>query len=322
MASILDYSTEAKYNIKAVTQRTDIQEVTIRAWERRYGLLEPQRASNGYRLYSERDIAILNWVKKQLGSGLSISSVAGEFTHGITNNIWPEAVISDKGPVPSRMGTEQDIEIMTHQFTQALMRIDERMASDILSEILGFVNLIHLFEWVLIPALVEIGALWERGKISVAVEHFASNLIQGKIQAIYHSLPLHAYAPKVMVGCAPDELHEIGSLMFATLLRDAGYRVEYLGPDVPLKDLAVYAGEEKPKILVISSTIQESAQLLAKFSIQLEKLAPRPIFGFGGAAFNRNPGLIKQTSGVYLGKSLPESLANVRSLVPLRRSPN
>jgi len=98
----------------------------------------------------------------------------------------------------------------------------------------------------LIPVLVEIGDRWERGDIGVAVEHFASQLIQGKIQAIYHSLPLHSGGPKILVGCAPDELHEIGSLMFATLLRDAGYRVEYLGPDIPLDDLALLCRRGKP----------------------------------------------------------------------------
>jgi Predicted cobalamin binding protein len=321
MTSILDYSPEAKYNIKAVSQKTDILAVTIRAWERRYHLLSPQRADNGYRLYSDRDIAILDWVKKQIDSGISISAVVNEFTVDIKNEKWPEAVITEHGPVPSRKNKGRDLTVLSQQLITALTRIDERMSSEIFSELLGEASLLQLFEKVLGPVLVEIGTRWERGEINVAVEHFASHLIQGKIQGIYHSLPLHTSAPKVMVGCAPDELHEIGSLMFATLLRDAGYRVEYLGPDIPLVDLVVYAGEEKPRMLVIAATIIESARQLVNFSGQLEKkVSPAPIFGYAGSAFNRSPQLCEQISGVYLGSNMTESLAKVSSLLPLRGS--
>jgi MerR family transcriptional regulator, light-induced transcriptional regulator len=315
MVSILDYSKDARFNIKAVSQKTEIQAVTIRAWEGRYGLLEPQRALNGYRLYSERDIAVLNWVKKQVDAGLSISSVAADLNRAISKENWPEAVLSDKGPVPRNNGSTLDIHIQTQQLTTALVRIDERMAADIFGEILGSVTLIQLFELVLIPILVDIGLRWEHGEISVATEHFASNFILGKIQGIYRSLPLRFSGPKVIVGCGPDELHEIGSLMFAALLRDAGYRVEYLGPDIPLEDLAVYAGEENSRMVIISATIKDSALKLLSFSSQLDKLKQRPIFGFGGAAFNLYPEIITNTPGVYLGKSFTESLDKVKSLV-------
>jgi methanogenic corrinoid protein MtbC1 len=318
MASILDYSPDAKYNIKAVSQKTDIQSVTIRAWERRYQLLAPQRSDNGYRLYSDRDIAILNWVKKQVDSGISISAAVKEFTLAVKGQKWPEAVITEKGPISTRINSGQDLATLSQQLATALTRTDERMSSDIFSEVLGETNLLQLFESVLTPVLVEIGARWERGEVSVAVEHFASQLIQGKIQGIYHSLPLYSSALKVMVGCAPDELHEIGSLMFATLLRDAGYRVEYLGPDIPLNDLAAYAGEEKPRLLVVAATITESAQQLVNFSGQLEKINPVPIFGYGGSAFIRSPRLTEQISGVYLGNNMADSLTKVGSLLPLR----
>lgn len=318
MVSIFDYPDEGKYNIRAVSQKTDILAVTIRAWERRYTLLEPMRALNGYRMYSERDIAVLNWVKKQLGMGISISSAAVEFQRSVAAKQWPEAVLSDKGPVPSKSNSNQNIDTITRQLTTALVRIDERMAADIFSEAMGAVPMMQLFELVLIPVLVEIGVRWERGEISVAVEHFASSLIQGKLQAIYQSLPLHPSAPKIIVGCAPDELHQIGSLMFAVLLRDGGYRVEFLGPDIPLEDLARYAGEEKPRMLVISATLPEQAVKLLTFSNLLDNLNQRPLFCFGGAAFTHDPGLIENTTGIYLGGTFHESVVTVKGLVPLR----
>lgn len=319
MTSILDYSGEAKFNIKAVAQRTDIQAVTIRAWERRYGLLEPQRGGNGYRLYSERDIALLAWVKKQVDAGISISSVTTELKIAIEQEKWPEAVASDKGPVPCRIHHNHDLNTLAHQLTTALLRSDERMANDIFGEALGNARLLQLFEGVLVPVLVEIGDLWERGKISVAHEHFASHLIQGKTEAIYRSLPLHPSANKVLVGCPADELHEISSLMFATLLREAGYRVEFLGPDLPLDDLVAYIGEEKPELLVMAATIRESALALRSLPGRLAELKSQSVFAFGGPAFSREPNLATQIAGEYLGDTLGAALRRVQELLPLRK---
>jgi len=318
MAYINEYPTEAKYNIKEVSQQTDIQSVTIRAWERRYQLLDPQRGTNGYRLYSQRDIATLDWVKRQVETGRSISAVAVELRTAIEKEKWPEAVLSGKGPVPSKSTSELDAPTLARQLVTSLTRIDERMSSDIFSDALGMGNLLQLFESILIPVLVEIGLRWERGEIKVVVEHFASQLIQGKIRGIYHSLPFHPSAAKIIVGCAPDELHEIGPLMFATLLRNTGYRVEYLGPDIPLDDLAFYVSEEKPRMVVISATILDSAMQLVNFSNLLDRVKPIPIFGFAGAAFTKQPDFITKITGLYLGRSLTESLANVKTLIPLR----
>jgi methanogenic corrinoid protein MtbC1 len=321
MASICEFSDEARYNIKSVMQKTDVQAVTIRAWERRYSLLEPKRASNGYRLYSDRDIALLSWVKQQVDSGLSISTVAGSLKEAIERGDWPEAVLTTSGPVPVQRHIGQNVSKLAEQFLTALLRVDEHMASEIFAEILGQVNLLELVETVLIPTLVEIGARWERGEISVAIEHFASNLIQGKIQAIYQSLPYHSGAPKVLVGCGPDELHALSPLLFATLLRDCGYRVEYLGPDIPLEDLLDYIAAEKPKMVVISATIGDSIPQVSEFSQQLSKMKAAPLLGFGGAAFNRNPETGQRIQGVYLGKTMSESLLRVKELLPIKALP-
>jgi methanogenic corrinoid protein MtbC1 len=318
MPTILDYADDPKYNIKAVSQKTEIQAVTIRAWERRYQLLTPKRAENGYRLYSDRDVAILEWVKKRVDDGQTISSVVAEFARGVNENNWPEAVVNSSGPLPTAKKSDINPENYVRQLITALVRVDERMSSEIFSEAMGNFRLMNLFETILVPTLVEVGSRWERGEISVAIEHFASSLILGKIQGIYHSLPLHASAAKIMVGCAPDELHQIGSLMFAVLLREAGYRVEFLGPDIPLDDLLIYIEDEKPRMLVISSTIEESARKLVGFGEKVETIKPKPIFGFAGSAFNYSPELTEKIKGTYLGRTFIDSLQLVRSLLPLK----
>jgi methanogenic corrinoid protein MtbC1 len=318
MASIFDYSDEPRYNIKSVTQKTEIQSVTIRAWERRYALLTPKRATNGYRLYSERDIAVLLWVKNRIEAGVSISSAVNEFQQITGAGKWPDAVISDKGPMATRSGEKLPAETVSQQLLLALIRHDEKVAALVFGEALGSFDLAELFESVLTPVLVDIGERWARGEIKVATEHFASNFIQSRLQAIFQSLPLRSTAPRLMIGCAPDELHVIGPLMLSILLRDAGYKVEFLGPDIPLDDLAAYVIDETPKMLILSATLAESAEELIGFPNMVKKAKQPPLFGFGGAAFRFRQELIKKIDGLFLGPTLRNSLEIVQKNVPLR----
>ncbi len=320
MVSISEYPDIPRYNIKAVEQKTGVQAVTIRAWERRYGLLTPKRADNGYRLYSEQDIATLFWAKSKSESGVSISSVVHEFHRMQKEGNWPEAAITNAGPVASQPEVKLSAEIVSRQFLQALLRHDEKMASTLFEDMLGSFGLVELFEQVLTPVLVEIGEGWARGEVKVATEHFASHLILNRLQAIFQSLPLRSSAPRVMIGCAPDELHVIGPLMLAVLLRETGYRVEFLGPDLPLDDLAAYVTEEPPKLLILSATLADSAASLVNFPKKLHKAKQVPLFGFGGSGFNTRQNLIKRIDGIYLGPALHQSLETIRNTIPLRSS--
>ena len=318
MATIAEFSDEPRYNIKSVSEKTEIHSVTIRAWERRYDLATPKRAVNGYRLYSERDIALLIWARTRVESGLSISSVVAELHEMKKAGILPEAIASDCAPIPSGLVGRISVETAVQRLLQDLLHHDEKSASLVFEDALGSYNLTVLFESVLAPVLVEVGERWARGEIRVATEHFASNFILSRLLAIFQSLPTHAAAPHVMIGCAPDELHVIGPLMLAVLLRDAGYRVEYLGPDIPLDDLAEFICEDTPRLMILSATLKESAIALAGFSALLRQCKQPPVFGFGGSAFIFNQELIGKVDGVYLGPSLHQTIETILALIPLK----
>ena len=90
MTTIADLSNDPKFSIKTVSVRTGIRPVTLRAWERRYDLLEPHRAENHYRLYSERDIAILRWIKARQDEGIAISVAVAELHRLVQAGTWPD----------------------------------------------------------------------------------------------------------------------------------------------------------------------------------------------------------------------------------------
>jgi len=105
MATIIDYSEEPKFTIKTVFAQTGIRPVTLRAWERRYEVLNPHRSDNRYRLYSERDVAILRWIKSRVDNDISISSAVQELRAMLKTGIFPEAIPTGPTTLPVQRDT-------------------------------------------------------------------------------------------------------------------------------------------------------------------------------------------------------------------------
>lgn len=312
MTIISDVPDDPKYTIKKVSAQTGIRTVTLRAWERRYGVLNPQRANNRYRLYSERDVAILFWLKSRLDKGLSISAAASELQKMRESGNWAEAVPVRKAGHGSDV---KSMKIYASQLYQALIKHDEARASEIFLQVEGYISLKALLFSVVTPCLVEIGEAWYRGDLSITTEHFASTFVRGKLLAMLQAGVPNRRRPVLLIGAAPGEQHEIGALIMAVLLRVQGYAVEFLGPDVPLEDLAEYARQEKPDMVVLSATIERAALELRPMQELLNRLRPAPIFAYGGRAFNLNLDLLRQINGIFLGESLEEALTNIASLL-------
>jgi len=315
MITIVDLPDEPKYTIKAVCSQTGIRPVTLRAWERRHEVLTPHRSDNRYRLYSERDVAILHWIKNRIESGVSISNAVNEMRNMIKNGIYPEAVL----PGPAVVTTPGNIPASEYvdQLYDALVHHDEARSSDLMRSISSSFELNAMCTDILIPVMVNIGDAWYNGKIRVATEHFASSFIRGKLMSIMQTYPIRRNTPRIMLGCGPTEQHEIGGLMLATMLRGAGYRVEFLGPDLPIEDLVDYAEYDRPDMIILSATMPESAGELAKMQKALNRLRKPPLFGYGGRAFNYQPELRASMGGVFLGKTLNEAVASVSTMLPI-----
>jgi len=318
MTTLVDFSDEPKYNIKIVCSQTGIRAVTLRAWERRHEVLIPHRSVNRYRLYSERDVAVLRWVKNRVDSGLPISSAVIELHSLMRTGVFPEAVPTSPSTalVPSGIAPEKYVK----RFYQALVTHEEGKAGDIFCEIQSSFGLIAIFQDILTPTLVEIGDAWYRGSIRITTEHFASAFVQGKMLAMYQAYPSRRSAPFIVLGCAPSEQHELGSLMMAVLLRSSGFRVEYLGPDIPLEDLVDYSSYKHPDMIILTASLENSALGLLKMQEKMSKLHPAPVFGFGGAAFITRPELKTRVQGFYLGDSIEQGVSNIRTLLTKERA--
>ncbi len=310
MPTLADLPDSPKFRIASVCAQTGIQSVTLRAWERRYNFLKPHRSAGNYRLYSERDVALLCWVKRQVDEGTPIGQVAAEVRERRRTGHWPEL----RAAVPKPEKGEPP-EVWAARLYAALTSHAEQAARQILAEAEAVFDIALVCTEVLAPCLVQIGAAWERGELHVATEHFASSLVRGRLLSLFQSLPVRRKAARILVGSAPGEFHDIGGLMFALLLRRDGHQVEFLGPDVPADDLLAYAHETHPGLICLSANTSATAHNLRRINEGLAGLHPRPRFGFGGAAFMHHPGLRTAIPGTFLGETVLEACETVRKLV-------
>jgi len=316
MTTIADYSDDPKYTIKSVSVQTGIRPVTLRAWERRYELLSPHRSDNHYRLYSERDVAILRWIKSQVDGNIPISQAVADLNQRTKAGNWPESLPIIPSLVPSLPAVPME-QLVTDLY-KAFLKHQEERAADLLRQAQQMYELPQFLFEIISPVLVKIGEAWYNGEINIATEHFASAYIRGKLLGILQSYPVRRNSGYVLIGGAPTEMHEVSGIMMSIMLRSQGYRVEYLGPDVPLEDLVDYASYEHPDLIILTAMMESAALELRSMSEKLSKLRKSPLFGYGGRAFLVKPELQKKVPGVFLGKSMAEGLELVSSLMNQR----
>jgi len=283
--------------MKAVTRRTGIAAATLRAWERRYSALSPQRSDGNYRLYSERDIAVLKWLQSQLDAGLSISRAVAllerlklrDSSRGSANKHEAEvdepAIESNEilasAPADATASSWENLSVSLYQ---TLIEMDEQGAGIVLAEAFALYQVDQVCLEIMIPVMRRIGEAWHNGSISVVNEHFASAYLHGRLLSIFSSY-VAVTGPLILVGTAPGELHELGSLIFAILLRRRGLNVRFVGTNVPLVDLVRTIEQLRPRAVALAATLIETAHQLRGLPAQFSQSYPDMLLVLGGQGF-------------------------------------
>jgi MerR family transcriptional regulator, light-induced transcriptional regulator len=303
-----DMDNEPVYNMKAVVEATGISAATLRAWERRYGAFSPGRTESGYRLYSARDIAVLRWLKGRVDEGMSISQAISLLGHQ-----RPSAPVApgDRGRVDAH-GPREARELLLG----ALMRYDEALAERVLEEAFAVYGLESVTETILAPAMMQIGDMWHEGRASTAAEHFASNYLRRKLDAIINAAPQAHAGPLVVLGCGPGDWHELGLLMIHLMLRRRNVNTIYLGQNVPLAQFVEEMERLQPGMIIMGATTAEIVPGLIEIAAAVQAMtAPRPVFAFGGRIFNVQPELRTRVPGVFLGENARAAVDHVLALI-------
>jgi DNA-binding transcriptional MerR regulator len=224
--------------IGELSRRTGVKPDLLRAWERRYGLLEPQRTSGGFRLYPLTDVDRIEAMQAHLARGLSAAEAARL------------ALENEPSPVASSIAALLD------EFRRALDGYDEPAAQAALDRMLAAFTLETVLREAVLPYLNELGERWERGEASVAQEHFASSVIRGRLLGLARGWGSGS-GPLAVLACPPGEEHDLGLLSLGVVLRARGWRVAYLGPDTPMETLAEAVDRLGAHCIVLSALSEE-----------------------------------------------------------------
>ena len=316
MTVINELSDKPIYRIKKVSDLTGILPVTLRAWERRYGVLSPERKENRYRLYSDQDVAILKWLNAQTAGGISISTAASQLRDMRMHNEWPDIVPA--GITRERGRTSMPPEHYAEALFNLLTQRNEAEASKLMQEVISQFDLETVIVRIITPCMVSIGEAWYQGNLLISTEHFASAFIRSRLYSLFQSYPIATRGAKILIGGAPSEDHELGALMMAILLRSRGYKVEFLGPNLHLDDLVDYAKEEKPAVVILTASTRASALELLRAQSKFATIKSRPHFCYAGFAFVFEPGLISEIPGTYLGDSMVNALESIKLLLTVK----
>ena len=219
----------------------------IRVWERRFGLLTPTRGANRYRNYSDEDVALLRYLKKQLDAGASIGDLARVGREELMNRM--------RAAAPRATIVDNTFDRLLRELLSALDPFDRITFEKRLNGAVAVVPFEEALHGILLPLQEQVGQLWHDGHVNIAIEHYVTKQIQQKIFAAMNQLPVAEFGAKVVVACPPGEEHDIAALAVAYRCRLRGCRVYYLGANVPILSLSKLCREVAPDLTILSITI-------------------------------------------------------------------
>ncbi len=267
----------AVLRIGELARRTGVSPELLRAWERRYGLLRPERTAGGYRLYSAEDEQRVRSMTNAVARGLS----AGEAAR-------------------IALGAESDLP-SPNSLLQALLDYDDIGAHQALDTLLTSLTRETVLRDSILPTLRELGDRWQLGEITIGQEHFASNLLRGRMLGLARGWD-RGGGPRALLACPSGEQHDLSLIAFGLALREQGWRVTYLGADTPLATLDETATALQPDLIVVASVAPERLEACAD---ELRGLAERFQLAIaGGEALET---LTREIGARYLGGGPVES---------------
>ena len=260
------------FNLKAVVQETGLKPDTLRAWERRYGIPDPNRTSGGHRLYSHRDIETLKWMIARQDEGLSISRAV---------NLWQTLLQDGQDPlempqyldaVPTpilRFDLGESISELRASWVQTCLLFEEQQAEALLAQAFALYPLEAVCFEVLQKGLSEIGTGWYSGEVTVQQEHFASAMATRRLETLLAATPPPTRGGRILIGCAPSDDHTFSALLLSLLLRRMGFDVVYLGANIPDQQLEETIETIHPDLVVMVAQHLSSAAALLDIAAAL-----------------------------------------------------
>ncbi len=270
------------YTIKQAAARSGVSVPLLRAWERRYGIVEPARTAAGYRLYDDDALGRIRTMRRLVDAGWTPSTAAATILSGESIDL-PDAAAEPAGSTAPAGATGDAVVDFAGAFVEAAIAFDADRLEHLLDRMFAAGTFETIADAHLLPALVAIGEAWADGRLGVAGEHAASHAALRRIAAAFQAAGRATPAEgSILVGMPPTVRHELGALAFATAARRAGLPILYLGPDLPVADWVATARRTRARAAVIGVLIAADVRPAVEVAAALRADEPDLAILFGG----------------------------------------
>lgn len=272
------------YTIKHAAEMVGLSVSTLRAWERRYGVVAPARTDSGYRLYDDAAVHALSLMNSLVLEGWSARQAAEE-----TKQRMAEGENPSSAPSPVSPTTAPSPDADTDRFVDAAARLDAVELTRILDDRFSRASFESVVDGWLMPTLCALGDAWADGQVSVAGEHLASYAVQRRLAAAYDAAASLGSGPRIVVGLAPGARHELGALAFAAAARRAGLAAAYVGADLPAGDWVTATNAQEAECAVLAISRAADLKGLRSVVADLQADEPERLIAVGGALAEQAP---------------------------------
>jgi len=284
------------YTIHQMAKLTGVKPVTLRAWERRYDLLHPERSEGRYRMYGQRDVEIIRRVTALTDKGISISQAAS-----MVQQVATQTEIEEETPWTNHI----------NGLLEAIIRLDELALESAYHKALAEYPFDNILRQVILPLLRKLGERWANGEGAVAEEHFFSVYLRNQLGAQFHHMRSQSNGIRLLAACLPGEQHECGLLIFSLAAQSLGYRVTVLGANMPVEELVTVARLTQAQGIVLSASLKDHFIESQSKLIKLKQETSLPIM-LGGPVSEICVKEFQSSGLITLGMDIDNALSIIR----------
>ncbi|MES9971877.1 MAG: MerR family transcriptional regulator [Candidatus Thiodiazotropha sp.] len=291
------------FPIRVLAERTGVGASTLRAWERRYNLLTPQRTPKGHRVYSEKDAEIVERVVELLHEGHSLPTIA-RLIH------QPEQRMESWQPGVDLSGVWRDY---LQDTLRAISDFSHERIEAVFNQASSLYPLDMVMERLIEPALVALGENWQSSPAGIAEEHFYSSWLRNRLGARFHHGYSQAVGARIVCACIPGDNHDIGLLLFALSAQSRGYRVLYFGQNLPLEQIPLIVESSGARAVVLSARAKLTEDQDSRLAALTQQSAV-PVM-LGGHSSDMPLRAFEAAGGILLGGQILPALQVLTSRV-------
>ncbi len=271
-----------RWRIGVLAGRVGISETLLRAWELRYGLLNPTRTTSGYRLYGPEDERRIRAMVAARERGVPAARAAAEVLSAERTGEHGRAHDETDGTT-DRSRRAHDAQVAREELVAAMVGYDVTAMHETIDRVLRTVSVEAAIRDVLLPFMFEVGRGWVEGDYDIADEHFATEIVRSRLAALTVGGAPRT-GPLVMLACPPGEAHDLALKAFEVVLQRSGWRTRYLGSHTPTRALLSAAEAIEPDLVVLAATRRAAFQLEDDALTALRTRWPLAVAGAGADA--------------------------------------